>query len=202
VKNLLIVVDCQNDFVDPSGALYVKGAEEKISKINELLNSGDFDLRIATRDWHPRQHVSFASRYKDRVKPFELVDTNYGKQVAWPDHCIAGTLGAQFYPKLNENRVDLTLNKGTANLIESYSAFELADGTKTPFFNMVEALNPEQIFVCGIALDFCVKQTALSCLKLTDKVIVLENAVQAVDESKRNDVLRDLSKAGIDWTVW
>ena len=155
----LVVVDFQNDFASPDGALSVAGGDELAPRINELMHSGDYDLVLATRDWHPADHGSFAERGG-----------------IWPVHCVQGTDGARLHPELDAAAVDVILDKGQDPDTDGYSGF---DGT-----NLAELLRErgiDQVTVVGLATDYCVKHTALEALQAGFAVTVDTTAVRGVD---------------------
>ncbi|MDR2588935.1 MAG: isochorismatase family protein [Spirochaetales bacterium] len=193
-RTLLIVVDYQFDFAHPSGALYVSGGEKIRTKIEELLSSSRFTFRIATRDWHPPNHISFAASWPGK-KPFDVAAAPYGKQVLWPVHCVAGHAGAELH--FDTSRVDAIFDKGREPARENYSVFTTEDRQKTPFYAMVENLRPEEIHICGLALDFCVQATALDALAIAPKVTVFGNAVQAVSPEGHEETLEIFKRKGI-----
>src|SRR5690625_2384969 len=123
--NALLIVDVQNDFC-PGGSLEVPGGDEIIPVINKI--SKTFDVVIQTQDWHPEGHSSFASTHKDK-EPFETIETSYGTQTLWPDHCVKGSKGAAFHPDLETDRSQLIVRKGFRRDIDSYSAFYENDNT-------------------------------------------------------------------------
>ena len=194
---LLLIIDQQRDFADTNGALYVGGGELLTPIINGLLKSTDFNFKIATRDWHPQNHISFASNHPGK-KPFDQIETTAGCQVLWPDHCVAGTEGASLY-KLEEKYIDAVFNKGIGPGVENYSIFSLADGTQTPFVGFVKSLNPAEIYICGLALDFCVKFTALDAKKYFSnaRITVIRNATKPVMSDNENTVIKELEATGI-----
>jgi nicotinamidase-related amidase len=171
----LIIVDFQNDFT-PGGALAVDEGDTIAPRINELAGSGAFDLVVATRDWHPPDHGSFA----EQGGP-------------WPVHCVAGSHGAQLHPALDASAVDVIVDKGQDPATEGYSGF---DGT-----NLGELLRErgiDEVVVVGLATDYCVKNTALDALREGLRVHVDEQAVRGVDvepgDSER--ALAELRAAG------
>src|SRR5690349_24574505 len=131
----LVVVDFQNDFASPDGALSVAGGDRLAPRINELMRSGDYDLVVATRDWHPADHGSFA----EQGGP-------------WPVHCVAGTLGAQLHPALDPTRIDVIVDKGQDPGTEGYSGFEGTDLAR-----LLHDRGITQVTVVGLATDYCVK---------------------------------------------
>ena len=171
----LVIVDYQNDF-NPGGALAVPGGDEVAGRINELAASGDYDLVVATRDWHPPDHGSFA----ERGGP-------------WPVHCVAGTPGAQLHPALDETYVDVVVDKGTDSQTEGYSGFE---GTRLA--DLLHERGIDRVTVVGLATDYCVKNTALDALREGFGVTVDSTAVRGVDvqEGDSERALEELRAAG------
>ena len=121
----LIVVDVQNDFC-PGGALAVAGGDAILPEINALLRQ--FEVRVLTQDWHPADHASFADNHPGAA-PFSMTEMPYGPQVLWPAHCVQGTEGAAFHPRLDTDRGDMVIRKGFRSQIDSYSAFFENDRT-------------------------------------------------------------------------
>jgi nicotinamidase-related amidase len=175
VARALLIIDYQNDF-NPGGALAVPGGDEIAGRINELAASGEYDLVIATRDWHPPDHSSFAE---------------HGGP--WPVHCVAGTPGAELHPALDEAHVDVVLDTGTDRQIEGYSAFEA-----TRLAELLRERGVDRVTVVGLATDYCVKHTALDALREGFGVTVDTTAVRGVDvepgDSER--ALEELRAAG------
>jgi nicotinamidase/pyrazinamidase len=170
----LIIVDFQNDFT-PGGALAVAGGDQIAERVNELAASG-VDVVVATRDWHPPDHGSFA----EQGGP-------------WPVHCVAGTSGAQLHPALEQGRIDRVVDKGQDPGTEGYSGFEGTDLER-----LLRERDVDEVVICGLATDYCVKNTALDALRLGLRVSVDERAVRGVDaqpgDSQR--ALAELSQAG------
>jgi len=159
VGRALVVVDFQNDFASPDGALSVAGGDQLAPRINELMRSGDYDLVVATRDWHPADHGSFTERGG-----------------IWPVHCVQDTDGAALHPELDAAAVDVIVDKGQDPGTDGYSGF---DGT-----DLAELLGErgiDQVTVVGLATDYCVKNTALDALRAGFQVTVDTNAVRGVD---------------------
>ena len=179
-KRALIVVDVQNDFL-PGGPLGVESGNRILPVVGNLIENGQWDLVVMTQDWHPADHVSFASNHPGR-KPFEVIDLPYGSQVLWPNHCIAGTEGAQIAWVIGTTGADLVLRKGHDKSVDSYSAFCAADGHSiTGLEAYLKAHEIEEIIVCGIATDFCVSYTALDGAKAGFKTSVVMDASAAID---------------------
>jgi nicotinamidase/pyrazinamidase len=157
-RDVLVVVDVQNDFC-PGGALAVPGGDAIVPAINRLARQ--FAHAILTQDWHPAGHSSFASAHAGR-QPFDTVEMVYGAQVLWPDHCVQGTAGAAFHPKLDIPRAELVLRKGFHPAIDSYSAFcENDRRTTTGLTAYLRERGFERVTLCGLATDFCVLYSAL-----------------------------------------
>ena len=174
----LIVIDLQNDFC-PGGALAVPGGDAIVAGINALMN--DFGAVILTQDWHPADHLSFASQHRGRA-PMELTQMPYGPQVLWPDHCVQGTPGADFHPALNTSRADLILRKGFRRQIDSYSAFFENDrATPTGLRGYLTTRGITDLTLVGLALDFCVHYSAVDAAQLGFAVTVQQDLCRAID---------------------
>jgi nicotinamidase/pyrazinamidase len=176
--NALILVDIQNDFM-PGGPLAVPLGDEIIPLVNELQNS--FSLIVATQDWHPRNHKSFASNHQGK-STFERIMLHGLEQVLWPDHCIQGTVGAQIHASLNVNRVEGIFRKGMDPEIDSYSAF-YDNGYKksTGLAGYLRERKVKKVYVCGLAADYCVYYTAKDSLKENFETYIIEDAARAID---------------------
>lgn len=174
----LIVIDLQNDFC-PGGALAVPGGDAIVAGINARMN--DFGAVILTQDWHPADHLSFASQHRGRA-PMELTQMPYGPQVLWPDHCVQGTPGADFHPALNTSRADLILRKGFRRQIDSYSAFFENDrATPTGLRGYLTTRGITDLTLVGLALDFCVHYSAVDAAQLGFAVTVQQYLCRAID---------------------
>jgi nicotinamidase/pyrazinamidase len=174
----LLIVDVQNDFC-PGGALEVPNGDEVVPVINQL--SQAFDYVVQTQDWHPEDHSSFASSHEGR-EPFETIQMDYGEQVLWPDHCIQGSEGAEFHPELNTLPSQLIIRKGFRREIDSYSAFYENDHqTPTGLKSYLKERNIDQLYVAGLATDFCVKWSVTDGLDEGFSVHVVEDAVRGID---------------------
>lgn len=191
----LVIVDVQNDFM-PGGALAVPRGDEVLPVINRLAER--FDNVVLTQDWHPRGHASFASSHPGR-KPFETIDLPYGKQVLWPDHCVQGTPGAALHGSLDLTQAQLVIRKGFHPHIDSYSGFVEADRkTSTGLAGYLKERNLKQLYVCGLATDFCVAWTALDGRSAGFEVSVIEDACRAIDlQGSLARAWADLQAAGV-----
>jgi nicotinamidase/pyrazinamidase len=175
---VLLVVDIQNDFL-PGGALEVRNGDQIISMTNRIIEK--FDLVVATQDWHPADHKSFASQHKDK-NPGDVIKLKDLDQVLWPDHCIQGTYGAEFSMKLNLSKVKKVFVKGTDIEIDSYSGF--FDNGHLRSTGLVDFLRDslvDEVFIVGLATDYCVKFTALDSIREGFKTIVIADATRAVN---------------------
>jgi nicotinamidase/pyrazinamidase len=195
MASCLIIVDVQNDFC-PGGALAVPKGDEVVPVINRL--AARFDHVVLTQDWHPRGHASFASSHSGK-KPFETIDLAYGKQVLWPDHCVQGTPGAAFHSKLQVEKAQLIIRKGFHPDIDSYSGFLEADrSTTTGLAGYLKEKGLRELFICGLATDFCVAWTALDARATGFEVAVIEDACRAIDlEGSLARAWADLQAAGV-----
>ncbi len=176
--NALIIVDLQLDFC-PGGSLEVKEGDRVIPVINQI--SGNFFKVIATQDWHPDNHISFAKNHKDK-EPFTVIEIKGIEQTLWPVHCVQGSEGAMLHPDLDLNPVDLILRKGTNPTLDSYSAFfENDHKTSTGLEYYLKGLNIKKVFVCGLATDYCVFYTAMDARLLGFETFVIDDASRGVD---------------------
>jgi nicotinamidase/pyrazinamidase len=177
----LLVIDVQNDFM-PGGALAVTDGDAIVPLINTLAKK--FDHVILTQDWHPPQHISFASTHNKQ--PFESIDLAHGPQkiiqTLWPDHVLQHTEGAAFHPALHIPHAELILRKGFRRHIDSYSAFlENDHTTPTGLAGYLRERNLTRLFLCGLAYDFCVRYSAIDGHNLGFEAIVIEDATRPID---------------------
>jgi nicotinamidase/pyrazinamidase len=154
----LLIIDFQNDFV-PGGALPVPEGDRIAPRVRELLDSGDFDLVVATRDWHPPNHDSFQAQGGP-----------------WPPHCVQGTEGAELHPSLDRSRVDVVINAGYEPRLEGYSGFE-----ETELERVLRDRRIESLTAVGLATDYCVRATALEALELGFDVTVDRQGIRGID---------------------
>ena len=192
----LILIDIQNDFC-PGGALEVGEGNEIVEVANKLQEK--FRVKIATQDWHPPNHTSFASNHLDKL-PFSTTEMFYGTQVLWPDHCIQGKKGAEFHPKLITNSTDLIIRKGFRTEIDSYSAFFDNDHkTSTGLGGYLKARGINSIYLCGLALDFCVYFSAIDGVNLDLEVNVIKDACRAIDlDGSLEMAINDMKNKGVN----
>ncbi len=190
---VLLLVDIQNDFC-PGGNLAVAEGDQIVAIANQLISSDLYDLIIASKDWHPSNHSSFLSNSSTGI---------------WPDHCIQGTIGAEFHPDLNTKKIDQIILKGTKVEIDSYSAFfdnqklnqtELDSYLKAVAKRLQISPRDIEISVCGLALDYCVKASAIDAVELGYKTELVLDATRAVNISPNDDLkaLRELKAKGVE----
>jgi len=174
----LLVIDVQNDFC-PGGSLAVASGDEVVTVINGIMPR--FSRIVATQDWHPPDHVSFASSHPGR-SPLEVVDAGGIEQVLWPDHCVRASAGAELHPGLDAGRIGLLLRKGMRPELDSYSAFfENDHRTDTGLRHYLQGMGISSLFVCGLATDYCVRASALDAARLGFHVTLVADACRGVD---------------------
>lgn len=192
----LLLIDIQNDFL-PGGALAVPRGKEVIPVANRLMDQ--FDLVVATQDWHPADHGSFASQHHGR-QVGDVVELNGLQQILWPDHCVQNTPGAAFAASLRIDRIERVFPKGTDREIDSYSGF--FDNGRRKWTGLGEYLRQQtvdEVYMAGLATDYCVKFTALDSVREGFKTTVVLDGVRGVD-IKPGDVeaaLREMSNIGV-----
>ena len=178
----LLVIDLQNDFCPAvsgeNGRLAVAGGHEIVPSINALAQK--FDHVLLTQDWHPTNHISFASTHPG-TEPFQTIAVPYGAQTLWPDHCLQHSEGAAFHPALDVPHAELILRKGFRHDIDSYSAFlENDHETPTGLAGYLRERGLQRLFFCGLAYDFCVRFSAIDGHQLGFETLVIEDATRAV----------------------
>ena len=174
----LIIVDLQKDFL-PGGALAVRNSDEVIPVINALMPG--FELIVATRDWHPPNHGSFAENHPGK-RPGDVVELNGLKQILWPTHCVQKTPGAELAPSLDTGRIARVFDKGTDPGVDSYSGFfDNARRHKTGLHEYLKDHDVTDVYVAGLATDVCVRATALDALDLGYNTYVIEDACRSVE---------------------
>ncbi len=167
----LLIIDVQNDFC-PGGALAAPKGDRVIPVINKLINN--FDLVLASKDWHPNETVHFDK---------------------WPKHCVQGTSGAEFHPDLHEYSINKVFVKGTGNVDDGYSAFE---ATNEDLADYLKKKNVDTVYVTGLAIEYCVKSTVLDALKNHFNVFVIKDAVEGIyqHEGDVENAFEEMKKAG------
>lgn len=174
----LLLVDIQNDFL-PGGALAVPEGDQVIPVANTLMEY--FPFIVATQDWHPPDHLSFASQHPGK-KVGDIIELEGLTQVLWPDHCIQNTPGADLAPGLNRPAINHIIHKGTDRHIDSYSAFfDNGHRKATGLHEWLRSHGIRDLFVVGLATDYCVKATVLDACQLGYRVYVVRQGIRGVD---------------------
>lgn len=192
----LIIVDVQNDFV-PGGALAVREGDQVVPLINELQRK--FSHVIATQDFHPANHGSFAANHPGKI-PGEFIELAGLSQILWPVHCVQGSSGADFHPDLNQGQWEAVFQKGKNPEVDSYSGFfDNARRGDTGLGDFLKSKGIEQVFVCGLALDYCVKFTALDAKSLGFDTFLIADATRAVNLRPEDGdrAISEMKEAGI-----
>jgi len=174
----LILVDLQYDFM-PGGALTVPGGDEVVAVANGLMS--EFDWVVATQDWHPADHLSFASQHPGKV-PGDEIELAGVRQTLWPDHCVQGARGAELHADLDQSRIAKIVRKGTDRWIDSYSAFyDNARKRSTGLEDLLRARAVDEVVLMGLASDYCVKYSVLDALQLGFGVEVRKAGCRGID---------------------
>lgn len=189
-KKALILVDLQNDFCH-GGQLAVPGGDDVIPLANDL--QPFFDLVVATQDWHPADHLSFAVMHPG-AQVGEVREIEGLSQVLWPVHCVQGSHGAKFHPALETRSIDKTIYKGTDQKIDSYSAFfDNAHRRSTGLADYLHQQDVQEVYVLGLATDYCVKYTVLDAIQQGFNVFLIEDACRGV-ELNPGDVIQAIDE--------
>jgi nicotinamidase/pyrazinamidase len=192
----LILVDIQNDFC-PGGALAVADGDAVVPVANQL--SARFELVVASQDFHPATHLSFAVNHPGK-REYELVDLDGLPQVLWPPHCVQGTAGCAFHPALDTTRISKVFQKGTDARIDSYSAFfDNGHRKATGLSDYLRERGVTRVYVLGLATDYCVKWTALDAVRLGMEVHLVEDGCRgvALAPDDVHKALAELRAAGV-----
>jgi nicotinamidase/pyrazinamidase len=191
----LICVDIQNDFC-PGGSLEVREGDQVIPVANKLMEH--FDLVVATQDWHPANHKSFAAMHPWRY-PGDVIELNWLQQILWPIHCVQGSFGAEFAPGLNTDAFEKVFVKGTDTEIDSYSGFfDNGHRKATGLGDYLKEKSVEEVYILGLALDVCVKFTVLDALGLGFKTYLVEDGCRGVNlnEGDSDKALSEMREKG------
>lgn len=194
-EDVLVVVDVQYDFL-PGGNLAVSGGDEIVPLINKLASK--FANVVLTQDWHPANHISFASQHPGKA-PFDTIELDYGPQVLWPDHCVWQTRGAEICKDLNIPHAQLIIRKGYNRAIDSYSGFQEADrATLTGLAGYLNERDVGRLYIAGLATDFCVAWTAIDGAAGGFDVTVIDDATRAIDTNgSLAQAWADMEDAGV-----
>lgn len=199
-KKALIVVDLQNDFM-PGGALPVKEGDAVIPLIDKLLKQ-PFDVKVASKDWHPRNHGSFAALHGK--KPGEIIILDEIPQILWPTHCVQDTIGAEFAPGWDTKQIEHICYKGTNPQIDSYSVFFDNEHRKsTGLADYLKERGVNSVYIAGVATDYCVKYSVMDALHLGFEVTIVADACRGVNLKAGDDQrsLDDMKAAGAHVTT-
>ena len=192
----LLLVDLQNDFC-PGGALEVQEGDLVIPIANRLMEH--FDIVVASKDWHPADHGSFAANHPWR-KPGQVIELHGLQQVLWPIHCVQGSFGANFHPSLNQAGITKVFVKGTDVTIDSYSGFfDNGHRKATGLGDYLKEKGVTEVFVMGLATDYCVKFTALDAIELGFATSLIEDASRGVNlkEGDVDQAIADMKSKGV-----
>ena len=193
-KKALILVDIQNDFMK-GGSLEVPNANEILPGVNDPLTL-DWDLIVATKDWHPAGHKSFASSH-DNKNVFDVIDLNGVEQVLWPDHCVQGTKGAELHNELHDEFINEYVVKGTNPEVDSYSGFFDNRNNETELGNILTDNDIDFVYIVGLATDYCVKFTALDAHVLGFWTYVIIDGIAGLDEA--DNAIEEMKEKGIEF---
>ena len=189
----LVIIDMQNDFI-PGGSLAVPGGDEIVPVINELQKK--FDLVIATQDWHPSGHSSFAVSHPGKME-FETIKLHGMDQVLWPVHCVQNSKGAEFHPELRSEKIEAIFRKGTNKDIDSYSGFyDNAHLKSTGLAGYFEEKGVSSLYFCGLAADYCVYYSMIDALKEGFEAVLLEDATRPISEENFEKAKKAILHAG------
>lgn len=196
----LILVDIQNDFM-PSGALPAPEGDAVVPVANRLMRA--FDLVVASQDWHPPDHGSFASQHEGK-KPGDVIELDGLRQELWPDHCVQESKGAEFHPDLDTSGISRVFHKGTDRRIDSYSAFfDNAHRKATGLGDFLKEQGVREVYLVGVATDYCVKFTALDACELSFTTYVVEDGCRGI-EQEPGDIAKaigEMKEAGAKMTT-
>lgn len=195
-KKALIIVDVQNDFI-PGGALAVPEGDQVVDVINSLQLK--YDLVVATQDWHPAHHGSFATTHPGKT-PGEVITLNGLTQILWPDHCVQETVGAQFVKELHTTKIARVFRKGTDPEVDSYSGlFDNGHRKDNGLGDYLKDQKVDDVYIVGLATDYCVKFTALDCRNLGFRTHIIQAGCRAVNlqPGDGEQALDQLRRAGV-----
>lgn len=196
----LLVVDMQPDFM-PGGPLAVDEGDQLVRPIGELMRTEQFRHCVATQDWHPPKHASFASEY-DGKDPLETIQLHGHEQILWPDHCIQGSEGAALHAELPLARFDMIQRKGMNPQVDSYSGFrenwnDSGERAPTGLAGWLRERGVDTVFICGLARDFCVKWTVEDAVDAGFETWLIRDLSRSVDPSGDEALHADLEKLGV-----
>ncbi|KTD02222.1 bifunctional nicotinamidase/pyrazinamidase [Fluoribacter gormanii] len=192
----LIIIDVQNDFM-PGGSLAVPHGDSIVPVINQI--TPKFKLIVATQDWHPQKHKSFASNHPGK-KPFEKMMLHEIEQILWPDHCIQGTWGAEFYPLLETRPVAAIFRKAMDPEIDSYSAFyDTGHKKNIGLAGYLHAQGAKELYFCGLCADICVYFSIKDALQEGFKCYLIEDATLPLNKEAFKKIKLELLEHGVEF---
>ncbi|MGO3155811.1 MAG: bifunctional nicotinamidase/pyrazinamidase [Mesonia sp.] len=192
----LLLIDIQNDFM-PTGSLAVPNGDKIVAPVNAV--QPHFDLVIASQDWHPASHVSFANNHLGK-KEFEIIQLEGLEQTLWPAHCVQNTTGAEFHPNLHTQKVETIFRKGTNPALDSYSAFyDNAHQKSTGLAGYLKEKGITELYFTGLAADICVYFSIKDALAEGFECVVFEDAVRALDENTYQQQQEELKEQGVNY---
>ena len=194
----LLLIDIQNGFC-PGGNLPVADGDKVVPVANALMNSGHYDLIVASQDWHPANHGSFASQHPGK-KPFEMGELNGQPQVLWPNHCVQGTADAEFHPGLDLSAIAHVQRKGENPAVDSYSAFRDNDrAALTGLAGYLKDKGVTELDLMGLATDYCVKFSALDAVDMLPGVTIrfIEDGSRGIDPQGVEAAIEEMKSAGV-----
>lgn len=189
----LVIVDVQNDFI-PGGSLAVPRGHEVLPLVNRLQDR--FDLVIATQDWHPHGHGSFASSHPGK-KEFETIELEGTAQVLWPEHCVQNSIGAEFHAELKTARIEAIFRKGTDPRIDSYSGFfDNAHRKSIGLAGYLKEKGVQEVYFCGLAADYCVFYSVKDALAEGFAAVLIEDATRWLDKEGFEKAKKEIKEKG------
>lgn len=189
----LVIIDMQNDFI-PGGSLAVPEGDKLVPIINNLQEK--FDLIIATQDWHPQDHSSFAENHSGK-KDFEIIELGGIDQILWPVHCVQNSEGAQFHSDLKTQKLEAIFRKGTNKEIDSYSGFyDNAHLKSTGLSGYLNEKGVSQLYFCGLAAEYCVYFSIIDALKEGFETFLIEDATKAISKTEFEKAKKEILHAG------
>jgi nicotinamidase/pyrazinamidase len=191
----LIILDLQNDFT-PGGSLAIDMGDSIIPLVNRLQEH--FDLVVATQDWHPENHRSFASNNAGK-NPFDTIEINGHSDTLWPDHCVQGSIGAEFHPGLNTKNIAAVFRKGMDPETDSYSGFYDNDHkTATGLTGYLKTKGVDEVYFCGLAGDICVYYSIKDSVKEGFATTLIEDAAMPLSIENYTIIKKELKKMGVN----
>jgi nicotinamidase/pyrazinamidase len=189
----LVIIDVQNDFI-PGGSLAVPEGDQIVALINKLQE--EFDLVIATQDWHPRDHSSFAANHPGKNE-FEKIELHGQEQVLWPVHCVQNSKGAEFHPDLKSAKIEAIFRKGISKEIDSYSGFyDNAHLKSTGLTGYLKEKGADELYFCGLAAEYCVYFSIIDALKEGFSATLIEDATRAISKEDFEKAKKSILHAG------